>query len=371
MKVLAVSHTGLLSGAERVLLGQLSHALTMGHNVTLACAAGPLAIEAASKGIAVESIRELKPGSGPRPLALAGLAINHALTARPLRKLARNADVVLFNSSLALPATGGRHLGRPTGLCVHDVMIRSDRKATLRLFRGVIDRAFPVSNAAAVYARTLGIDTRVVLNGARFEVRESSESLATRSKDPVVVGIVAAITRWKGHESLLEAMAIMPTVHLEILGNPFPGDAEYAESLRRRAEQPDLAGRVHFLGHRSDVPEVMKRWSVSISASIEPEAGPLVVLESMALAIPVVATALGGALELLGDAGIHVPPGDPAALATAISRLLEDPDAWARCSAAGPRAIRSGLSLAHSLERCNIELAELAQLPMSPRSSSR
>ena len=362
MKILAVSHTGLLSGAERVMLGQLSHALAEGHNVTLACAEGPLAAEASSEGITVATIRELKPGPGPRPLALAGLALNHALTVRPLRKLARTADLVLFNSALALPATGGRHLGRPTGLCIHDVMIRSDRKAILRLFRGAVDRAFPVSNAAAVYARSLGIDTRIVLNGARFEVRESSQALAARTKDPVVVGIVAALTPWKGHGSLLEAMALVPDVHLEILGTPFPGDAEYAASLERRAEHPDLAGRVHFLGHRSDVPEVMKGWSVSISSSIEPEAGPLVVLESMALAIPVVATALGGVVELLGDAGIQVPPNDPPALAAAITHLLEDPGAWARCSAAGPTAIRGGLSLAHSLQRCNDELADLAQL---------
>lgn len=366
MKVLAVSHTGLLSGAERVLVGQLSHLVRMGHEVTLACADGPLAAEASTEGINVTTIRELKPGPGPRPLAMAGLALSHARTARPLRTLAQNADVVLFNSALALPATGGRHLGPPTGLFIHDVMIRSDRRAILRLFRGAVDRAFAVSNTAAAYARSMEIDTRVILNGARFDVRDSTTAMTMRSRDPIVVGIVAALTPWKGHESLLEAIALVPDVHLEILGAPFPGDSEYEACLKRRAEQPDLAGRVDFLGHRKEVVEIMGRWSLSISSSIEPEAGPLVILESMALALPVVATALGGAVEFLGDAGIHVPPNDPPALAAAIAHLLQDSAAWERCSAAGPRAIRGGLSLTHSLERFGDELAQLAQLPLSP-----
>ncbi len=365
MKVLAVSHTGLFSGAERVLLGQLTHLVSMGHEVTLACADGPLATEASTEGIIVATIRELKPGPGPRPLAMAGLALNHARTARPLRRLAQNADVVLFNSALALPATGGRHLGPPTGLFIHDVMIKSDRKAILRLFRGAVDRAFAVSNAAAAYARSLEIDTRVLLNGARFDVRDSNAAMTMRSHNPVTVGIVAALTPWKGHESLLEAIALVPDVHLQILGAPFPGDSDYEASLKRRAEQADLAGRVHFLGHRKDVMEIMERWSLSISSSIEPEAGPLVVLESMALALPVVATALGGTAELLGDAGVYVSPNDPHALAAAITHLLQDSAAWERCSAAGPRAIRGGLSLTHSLERFGDELAHLARLQVS------
>ncbi|NNF54783.1 MAG: glycosyltransferase family 4 protein [Acidimicrobiales bacterium] len=365
MKVVAVSHTGLLSGAERVLLGQLNHLVSLGHDVTLACADGPLADEASITGLTVERIRELKPGRGPRVLALVGLAFNHAMTARPLRRLAQNADVVLFNSALALPATGGRHLGPPTGLFIHDVMIQSDRKAILRLFHTAVNRAFAVSNAAAAYARSLEIDTRVLFNGARFEIRDSDVAMTMRSTDPVVVGIVAALTPWKGHESLLEAISLVPDVHLEILGAPFPGDSEYEASLKRRAQLPDLAGRVHFLGHRPDVAEIMRRWSLSISASIEPEAGPLVVLESMALALPVVATALGGTLEVLGDAGVHVPPNDPPAMAAAITNLLEDTAAWKRCSAAGPRAIRGGLSLTDALQRFSNELAELAQREMS------
>lgn len=359
MKLLAVSHTGLLSGAERVLLEQLVHFRSIGHEVVLAGGPGPLLEQAVGSGISTVPLPELKPGGGPRPIALAGLASAHLRAARPIRRLADQADLVLFNSALALPSTLGVRLDRPTVLVVHDVLIRADRKAILRGFARVVDRAIAVSDAAAAYPRSLGIDTVTVRNGARFSPRDPDEAVRGAADDPPIIGIVGALTPWKGHAVLLEALALIPDVHLEVLGQPFPGDVAHAAALERRSEAADLAGRVQFLGHREDVAAVMERWSVSVSASIEPEAGPLVVLESMALAIPVVGTDLGGTSEILDGAGLLVPPDDAAALAGAIERLLSDRDLAMRCRTAGVRAIEHGLTLAHSLAAISAELERL------------
>ncbi|MDQ1466905.1 MAG: hypothetical protein QOH10_1320, partial [Actinomycetota bacterium] len=106
-----------------------------------------------------------------------------------------------------------------------------------------------------------------------------------------------------------------------------------------RASEPDLAGRVRFLGHVADPLARLRQWSVAVSASIDPEAGPLTALEAMSVGVPFVATDHGGVTEVLGDAGLLVPPGDIDALAAAISRLLDDDELRARCHAAGPQAI--------------------------------
>lgn len=354
-----MSHTGLVSGAERVLLEQLTHLRSIGHDVILAGGRGPLLDRATEGEVSVVPLPELKPGSGPRPLALAGLAAAHVRAARPIRRLAAGADLVLFNSALALPATLGIRLGPPTALAVHDVFIRGDRRAILRACSRVVDRAFAVSDAAAAYPRSIGIDTRTVRNGARFAPREPEVALRRVSIDPPIIGINGSLTPWKGHRFLLEAVATLPEVHLEILGQPFPGDVPYAAALLQRSEEPDLAGRVRFLGHRDDVEAVMERWSVSVSASIEPEAGPLVVLESMALAIPVVGTDLGGTAEILDSAGVLVPPEDPTALAAAISRILTEPELAIQCRWNAFRAITNGLTLTDSLVAMTAELEQL------------
>ena len=96
---------------------------------------------------------------------------------------------------------------------------------------------------------------------------------------------------------------------------------------------------MRFLGHVADPLARLRRWSVAVSASIDPEAGPLTALEAMSVGVPFVATDHGGVTEVLGDAGLLVPPGDADALADAITRLLDDAELRARCHAAGPPAI--------------------------------
>jgi glycosyltransferase involved in cell wall biosynthesis len=155
-----------------------------------------------------------------------------------------------------------------------------------------------------------------------------------------VVGCAAALTSWKGQDVLLEAARLLPAeVRIELAGGSFPKDGPYVEGLHRSAAADDLAGRVAFLGRVDDPLECMRRWTVCVSPSTDPEAGPLHVLEAMSVGVPLVGTDHGGTPEVLGDAGLLVPPSDGPALAHAISRLLEDPDLHRRCAAAGPRLV--------------------------------
>jgi glycosyltransferase involved in cell wall biosynthesis len=115
--------------------------------------------------------------------------------------------------------------------------------------------------------------------------------------------------------------------------------------LRDRAGRPDLAGRVRFLGRVDEPLARMRGWAVAVSASIDPEAAPLGVLEAMSIGLPVVATDHGGAPEVLGSAGLLVPPADTRALADSLGVLLSDAETHGRCAEAGPQLIATSLTL--------------------------
>ncbi|WP_298886567.1 alpha/beta hydrolase fold domain-containing protein [uncultured Serinicoccus sp.] len=104
------------------------------------------------------------------------------------------------------------------------------------------------------------------------------------------------------------------------------GEGPLAGALREQAERG--GGDVHFLGHRQDVPRLLAGADVVVS-SADWEGQPLVLQEALAAGAPVVATDVGGTSDLLGGAGVLVPPGSSAALADAVAGLLLDPGARA------------------------------------------
>jgi len=336
-RVLAVVPGGQVSGAEMVLVRDLTAARTEGWAVRCACTDGPLLDELIDAGIAQIPIPDLRLPSGPRPLALARVAVRSMVAARRIRRMARRDEIVIANGVNTLPALRLARLRCHTVYFAHDVLVRRDRLRIARLGSSAIDVAVAVSDAVAAPLRAMGIPTIVVHNGTAWPV----DPAPAVAPSPPVVGCSAVLTEWKGQHVLLEAMTRVtrPDAVLELMGATLPKDGGYAAALERRASEPDLAGRVRFLGHVDDPIGRVRTWSVAVSASIDPEAGPLTALEAMSVGVPFVATDHGGVTEVLGDAGLLVPPGDADALADAINRLLDDADLRARCHAAGPPAI--------------------------------
>lgn len=357
-RLLAVSHTGLWSGAETVLLRLLERTRAEGWDVAAATPAGPLADRVRAAGVRWSPLPDLKLPPGPRPLAVALLVARNIRAARSLRRAAAGADVVVANGLLSLPALRVARVGRPTAWIVHDVVRRPSWRRLARVCRPAVDLAIAVSDAVADPLRMLGFRTDVVRNGTPWPVDGRPDVLA----GPPIVGCAAMLTPWKGQHVLLDAIARLPTndVIVELAGGAFPKDGAYVERLRRRATDSDLVGRVRFLGDVPDLPARLRTWTVAVSASIDPEAGPLNVLEAMSVGIPLVGTDHGGTPEVLGDAGLLVPPGDPDAMATAIHRLLFDSALRRRCADAGRRQVADGLSLDAQLGRLVDVLERLA-----------
>ena len=341
--LLFLAHTGQRSGAEKVLLDVVAEALDRGHQVSLACPDGPLA-EGLPPG--VERVRVPRLGlSGEtgiaRVLALARLGISWVRAGAIVRSRVRRSPGtrVVVNSLMATPVL--RVAGVRGSWLVHDTVSSGKQRAALKVAGPAIRVAVAVSELTAEALSETVIPTVVRHNGIALPAADASHARG----EPPVVGMLAALTPWKGHRLLLEAAARLPWVRVELTGTGFPGEEWYAEELRERASRPDLAGRVEFLGHvRPD--EVLGRWDIAVNCSELHEAGPISVLELLAAGIPVVVSPRTS--YLFPGVCVEVRPDDPAALADGIAEVLAwDDTTRANRVAEGRRRVADG----HDLDR--------------------
>lgn len=143
--------------------------------------------------------------------------------------------------------------------------------------------------------------------------------------DAKTIGVVARLIDYKGHRFFLRACPEIKRRHprATIL---LIGDGPEAGSLVALSRQLGLQEAVHFLGTRSDIPQLLSLLDVVALPSLE-EGFPNVVLEAMAAGKPVVASRVGGVPEAVihEETGLLVPPENPQAIAEGIMRLLDDP----------------------------------------------
>ena len=150
------------------------------------------------------------------------------------------------------------------------------------------------------------------------------QPLSPRPKLRKVI-VVANLRPEKGHDVLIDAAADVlrrcPDAQFEIVG----GGTEL-ERLVARAKSRGVLHALTFLGHCDDVPARLAAGDLFVLPS-RSEAFPNAVLEAMATGLPIVASGVGGILELVDDrvTGLLVPPGDAASLADRICRLMNDP----------------------------------------------
>jgi glycosyltransferase involved in cell wall biosynthesis len=250
----------------------------------------------------------------------------HALFA----PVARRARVPVAFWAHAL--TTGRHwLERWASWCPPDVVLatsQATRDAAARLFRGVRSEVLYLPVAASAPLNR---------EAARREVRSE---LGCPAEQRVIV-TTCRLEPWKGHGLLLEALgnlAPQPGWEWWIAGGPQrPSEQRYLGGLRARVAALGLTARVRFLGQRSDVPRLLAAADVHCQANTGPEPFGIAFVEALYAGLPVVTTALGGAKEIVTETcGVLVPPGDTAALAGALGRVLTD-DRWRQqLGSAGP-----------------------------------
>ncbi|NLG18429.1 MAG: glycosyltransferase family 4 protein [Fibrobacter sp.] len=189
----------------------------------------------------------------------------------------------------------------------------------------------------------------VVHNGVEIEKAASFSKGKLKSSVGIDAGSfcilgAGALFSQKGFEYLIEALSIAgaddKSIHLAIAGS---GDQE---PFRKLAEQMGVGKRVHFLGHRDDLPELMYSADLFILSSID-EGLPNVVLEAMSAGTPVIAADAGGTSEIIdsGSDGFVVPVKDANALAGKISLLRNNKDLREEMAERALRKIRNSFSI--------------------------
>ena len=216
--------------------------------------------------------------------------------------------------------------------------------ARIAHWRGVVPVA--VSRGVANWVKcTHGIeDCMVISNGIPIDDYQCPSTRRQEWRreqgfleEDVLFVCAARLEKQKNHAMLLEAFArgpaTSPRAHLLLAG-----DGERRPALEEQARGLGIQGKVHFLGLRADICDVLAAADVFVLAS-HSEGNPLSLMEAMAAGLPVVATAVGGVPELIADrtSGLLVRPGDSDGFVAAMLRLLQDEETRRKMSVAAAR----------------------------------
>src|SRR3569833_1108999 len=150
-----------------------------------------------------------------------------------------------------------------------------------------------------------------------------------------LIGMFGRISRWKGQDVFVRAIARLPQVDGLIAGAAHFGEEQVEQNLRALAADLGIEQRLHFAGHVSDPLQLMRCCDVIAHCSTAPEPFGQVILQAMLVGTPVIASDAGGAREIViqGETGQLTPMRAPQALAHAIQRYLDAPQ-WSRNVAA-------------------------------------
>ena len=376
MSILFLSPTGQVGGAEAALhemLAGLREAHRSWSFGLVVGSEGPLVDRVRALGVFVEVL--------PFPPALAslgdwgtrtGILSSLSLLARcavaawptivylrQLRRLLRvHAPTVIHSNGLKmhLLAAWAKPNGTPVVWHFHDFAAR--RRLTSKLLRrsatgcsAIIANSKSVAqdakqvcgDALAIHPVWNAVDLgRFSPVGPRVDL-DALAQLPPADQHVVRVGLVATFARWKGHETFLEALSLLPAsspVRGYVIGGPVydtTGSQVALDDLRERADSLRLGSRAGFTGFIADSSSAIRSLDIVVHASTDPEPFGLVIAEAMACGRAVVASRAGGAIELTDaceDAMTHT-PGDARGLADRIQRLAKDPALRDRLGAAG------------------------------------
>lgn len=321
-----VAHNGsaILGGAEIATVRLLVGLQDRGHRVWMLCRDRGMAERVGGYGIPTGVLR------------IGGhVMIHDALRfAYRLRRLAPDVALLTTFKKVTLAAAGARLAGVP--FIVQRIGLEGDNPSRGGRYRYALRRHVDaiVLNADAMRPAFLeGSDRldpdRVVTlhSGVRTPERRAEPGAVRRElgigDDAVVIGAVARLARQKRFDRLIRALATLPDeVHCVLAG-----DGEERGALARLAVELGVAKRVHLLGFRREVGDVMDALDVFVVSS-EREGLSNAMLEAMAAGVPVVSTAVSGAREAL-ESESGVPAGvvvgfDEGALSAALRRLIDD-----------------------------------------------
>ena len=346
-RVLFINHSGQMGGAEHSLLEMLQELPVKAHVVLFS--QGPLFNQLHGSNISVEILREAGnltslASETTLPARLHALWKIPRLLSRLVAR-ARKFDVIYVNTkkSVFISILVAKFSKRPLIWHQRDaIQVPSTLPFRSRLSETIIiwilnygaDRIISVSQACAdSFIRAGGKEDLPVIihNGLdRFVDEHLLGNTITRHEYGLprhipLLCCVGRLTDGKGQSDFITSLTEIPDAHIVLIGAPLFGSPDTETRLKKHAKRLGVEQRVHFLGHRTNVPSLMHMMDIVVFPSFEFDSCPRVILEALHAGKPVVATRVGGVPELIEDgiSGILVPPSNPTALASAICQLLK------------------------------------------------
>ena len=279
----------------------------------------------------------LLPGPGPLEAVLKERGVNYRVMRTPLAPFdfvsilkRESPDIVHVNSLVkSWPVLAARLMRVPVVWHVHEYLGR--KKLYAGIIHGVSDGVILISNGQ--YSLFAGKPKAVrIPNGIDTVLYEKQASLpkggSIGKEDETIVLYIGRIERNKGLFVLAKAAALLKDRHIRYLvaGGVPKGAARYCEEISSFLKQNGLEDSFSFLGYRQDIPDILSGVDVLCHPSYS-DTFPLVVLEAMASALPVIGTSVGDVPYIVEDnrTGYVLEPGDHEELAERIGLLASDP----------------------------------------------
>lgn len=242
-----------------------------------------------------------------------------------------------------------KRLGIPLFLWLHAPLTRKhwlDWWASRQRPSGIVCNSRYTAASSTIVPRNVPL--KVIYNPSRRHSERANHRsgvelrrhFGVRDRDFLIVQL-GRIEPLKGHALLLEALRLLPEDlpwQAWIVGGPQSSrDVRLFAKLQADAATTSGGSRIRFLGQRDDIGAILSAANVLCQPNVRPESFGNSMVEALLAGVPVIATALGGAIEILEpDCGILTPPGDAAALARAISDLARNSDLQERLQNCGP-----------------------------------
>ena len=337
-----ITESWLLGGAQRCVLTTICALKDKGYHVELACGpGGPLVDKALQRGIPVTTFPSLVRSITPyldslflfeiyRFLKLRKFDIIHThstkagLLGRLAAKFCKVPVIIHTIHGTPFVAGGGRFLNK--------ALIFAEKASA-----SFTDKLIAVGHLVKKEFLDAGVceDSKIeiiysAIDFDRFnvnvDIHYKKKSLGIVASDALVVGTVGHLVTCKGHKYFIQAASqlvkVFPNIYFLIAG-----EGTLREELENQISHLNLESTVKLLGDRNDVPEILSIIDLYVQPSLW-EGLPRTIVEAMYMKRPVIASAVNAIPELIedGKTGILVPPKDVSALASAIEKLLENPD---------------------------------------------
>jgi glycosyltransferase involved in cell wall biosynthesis len=363
MKILILHGSSDLYGASKILLVTVRALIKKGHEpILLLTEDGPLVAALRETGAEILFVRLgiLRRKYKSLPGIMNRLMVMHKAY-HSIKKIIRKKQVTLVYSNTTAVLAGAfaaKSLGIQHVWHIHEII---ETPKWLSFFLGKLvnhysDKVIVVSAAVKKsWGKFVAIEKQeLVYNGIDYSpYQQVSRKLRKElglADNIIIIGMIGRVHPWKGQEYFIQIASLLSqkcsSIHFVMIGDAFPGNEYLYERLNGLISSENIGHLVTDLGYRSDVPELLQGFDILVLPSTLPDPFPTVVLEAMASAKPVVATAHGGTTEMVdeGITGILIPVNNPQEASTLMEKLLLDKPLQKQMGEAGRKKVLSQYS---------------------------